>query len=146
MTWTLVGHSSRPAPSAPLRGIAHMRFGRLRRWWPAIPVIATLLIVYAAMPGRSTFTISPATTYVTGPADEEGFVDYQTALNARLGAGIAPENNANVLIVQALGPHPERGTMPPDYWQWLGIEPPPEQGAYFIGRYRYFEANIKDQE
>src|SRR5262249_24985427 len=86
------------------------------------------------------------TTYVTGPADEEGFVDYQTALNARLGAGIAPENNANVLIVQALGPHPERGTMPPDYWQWLGIEPPPEQGAYFIGRYRYFEANIKDQE
>src|SRR5262245_37769653 len=146
MTWTLVGHSSRPAPSAPLRGIAHMRFGRIRRWWPAIPAIATLLIVYAAMPGRSTFTISPETTYVTGPADDEGFVDYQTALNARLSAGIPAEINANALIVQALGPHPEGGTMPPGYWQWLGVECPPEEGSYFVDRRKYYEANMKDQE
>src|SRR5262245_21287584 len=146
MTWTLVGHSSRPAPSAPLRGIAHMRFGRIRRWWPAIPAIATLLIVYAAMPGRSTFTISPETTYVTGPADDEGFVDYQTALNARLSAGIPAEINANALIVQALGPHPEGGTMPPGYWQWLGVECPPEDGSYFVDRRKYYEAKMKDEE
>jgi hypothetical protein len=122
-----------------------MRFRRLRRWWPAIPVIATLLIVYAAMPGRSTFTISPETTYVTGPADDEGFVDYSTALNARLSQGVPAEKNANVLIVQALGPHPEGGAMPPGYWQWLGVESPPEHGDYFIGRNKYFEANIKDR-
>jgi len=127
-------------------GTTLMRLRRLRRLWPAIPVIATLLIVYAAMPGRSTFTISPETTYVTGPADDEGFIDYSTALNARLVQGIPPENNANVLIVQALGPHPERGNLPPSYWQWLGIEPPPEEGTYFISRYRYFEANIKGRE
>jgi hypothetical protein len=123
-----------------------MRLRRLRRWWPAIPVVATLLIVYAAMPGRSTFTISPETTYVTGPADDDGFVDYSTALNARLSQGVPPEKNANVLIVQALGPHPEGGTMPPGYWQWLGMECPPEQGSYFIGRNKYFEANMQDRE
>jgi hypothetical protein len=93
---------------------------------------AVALLICAAWPGCSTFTIDPETTYVTGPLDKHGYVDYVTALNERLSKGIKPEDNANVLIWQALGPHPEGGTMPPEYFQWLGIESPPEQGEYLV--------------
>jgi len=82
------------------------------------------LLAFAAWPGSSTFTVSPQTTYVTGPLDKDGYVDYVTALNERLGKGITPEKNANVLICQALGPHPEGSILPAEYFQWLGIDPP----------------------
>jgi hypothetical protein len=120
------------------------RLRRIRRWWPAIPVALAALLVYAAWPGRSTFTVSPETTYVTAPLDDKGYVDYQTALNERLGKDVAPETNANVLIWQALGPHPEGATMPPEYFKWLGVASPPEAGEYFIDRDKYFEKHLND--
>ena len=39
---------------------------------------------------------------VTGPLDQEGYVDYPAALNDRLGKGVKPERNANVLLWKAL--------------------------------------------
>src|SRR5262249_33686071 len=99
----------------------------------SILAVVAVLVVYAAWPGRSTFTISPETTYITGPLDKDGYVDYVTALNARLSEGIKPGENANVLIWQALGPRPEGGdSMPPEYFRWLGIESPSEDGEYFV--------------
>jgi len=121
------------------------RLRRLRRWWPVLPVAFAVLVVYAAWPGRWTFTVSPETTYVTEPLDADGFVDYPTALNRRLGQGVTAETNANVLIWQALGPHPEGATLPPEYFQWLGSPQPPEQGEYFIDSDKYFDAHLKDQ-
>src|ERR1051326_511148 len=103
-----------------------------RRWKIVLGIVATLLfaLVWAAWPGKSTFTVSPETTYVTGPLDKDGDVDYVTALNERLSQGVTPENNANVLIWQALGPRPEGGDgMPEEYWKWLGIGPPPAGGG-----------------
>src|SRR5262249_15808975 len=44
----------------------------------------------------------------------------------------------------ALGPHPEGATMPPDYFKWLGVPSPPEDGVYFIDRDKYFEKHLKD--
>jgi hypothetical protein len=120
-----------------------IRLRRLRRYWLVPAILFAALLVYAAWPGRSTFTISPETTYVTEPVDAQGYIDYPTALNERMGKGITPENNANVLIWQALGPHPEGGTMPPEYFKWLGIEQPPEQGEYLISSDKYFQANLK---
>jgi hypothetical protein len=108
---------------------------RRRRSKIALGIVAALLValVWVAWPGKSTFTVSPETTYVTGPLDKDGYVDYVTALNERLSQGVAPENNANVLIWQALGPRPEGSDpMPEEYWKWLGIAPPPEGGEYFI--------------
>ena len=122
-----------------------MRFRRFRRWWLMVLVGAVALLVYAAWPGRSTFTISPETTYITEPLDENGQVDYQAALNERLGRGVTPETNANVLIWQALGPHPEGATMPPAYFQWLGVESPPDDGEYFFDSDKYFNAFLKDR-
>jgi hypothetical protein len=68
-----------------------------------------------------------------------------TALNERLSKGITPENNANVLIWQALGPHPEGGTMPSEYFHLLGIESPPEQGEYLVGWPLKEDQKIRDR-
>jgi hypothetical protein len=83
------------------------------------------------------FTIGKETTYVTGPLDKEGYVDYAAALNKRLSKGITPANNACVLIWKALGPHPEGANMSPEFFKWLGIAEPPEKGDYFIDLTRY---------
>src|SRR5436305_5271729 len=77
------------------------------------------------------FTIGKETTYVTGPVDADGYIDYAAALNERLGKGIKPADNANVLLWKAFGPHPEGTKMPPDFFKHLGIEAPPERGDYF---------------
>jgi hypothetical protein len=109
---------------------------RRYRWlWISLTAFVLLIIagfIYAAWPGRSTFTVSPETTYVTGPLDKDGCVDYVTALNERLRGNIKPEENANVLLWQALGPKPEGAPVSPAHFQWLGIDPPPEVGEYFI--------------
>ncbi len=118
---------------------------RRRLWLTLLGVFLCVvgLLVFAAWPGSSTFTISPETTYITEPLDKHGYVDYVTALNERLRTGITPENNANVLIWQALGPHPEGGTMPDEYFQWLGIDAPPEEGEYFVGWQKYLKQRVK---
>src|SRR5215831_96631 len=72
------------------------------------------------------------TTYVTGPLDNDGYVDYEAALNERLGKGITPETNANVLLWRALGPQPESRKMPDEFFKLLGIEAPPAKGDYFV--------------
>ncbi len=119
------------------------RLRRIRRRWLVIPAFLTILLIYAAWPGRWTYTISPETTYVTEPVDADGYVDYPTALNERMGKGITPDNNANVLIWKALGPHPEGATMPVEYFRWLGIDQPPEEGDYLIDSNKYFKANLE---
>jgi len=89
------------------------------------------------------FTVGKETTYVTGPVDADGYIDYAAALNERLGKGIKPQDNANVLLWKAFGPHPEGTKMPPDYFKWLGIEAPPERGKYLIGLERYIRERLK---
>jgi hypothetical protein len=121
-----------------------MRIRRVFRFWPALVVVPAALVVYAVWPARYTYTVSPETTYITEPLDAGGFVDYQAAVNDQLAKGVTPENNANVLIFQALGPHPEGGTMPPEYFRRLGVPQPPEAGEYFIGWDKYFQAHLKD--
>ena len=77
------------------------------------------------------FTISKETTFVAGPLDKDGYVDYEAALNDRLAKGVTPATNANVLIWKALGPRPEGKGQPPGFFRRLGIEEPPEDGEYF---------------
>jgi hypothetical protein len=66
-----------------------------------------------------------------------------TALNKRLAVGVTPENNAAVLIWQALGPQGDAARVPPQYFAWLGIARPPERGDYFISFERYVEVHLK---
>ncbi len=117
---------------------------RRKKWLLSIGIAILSLVVTLAWPGRIKYTVSAETTFITEPLDAKGHPDYVAALNQRLGQGITPEQNANVLIWQALGPRPEGGSgMPPEYFQLLGIEPPSDKGDYFIDRDAYFARHLK---
>jgi len=78
------------------------------------------------------------------PADKDGKIDYEAALHDRLGAGITPEKNANVLLWKAFGPTPEGGPgMPAEFYRRMGIEEPPKQGNYFVGLTAFARDHLK---
>ncbi len=81
---------------------------------------------------RAKITVSKETTFVTEPLREDGYVDYVAALNQAASEGVTPENNAAVLLWQALGPAdiPEGGRE--RFFRLLGIRPLPENGDYFV--------------
>src|SRR5262245_62738862 len=85
-------------------------------------------------PPEKKFPVGKETTVADGPLDKDGYVDYEAALNERLGKGITPEKNANVLLWMAMGPRPEGGTkgMPPEYFKARGIEEPPAEGSSVV--------------
>ena len=92
------------------------------------------------------FTIGKETTYVLGPLDQDGYIDYAAALNERLKQGVTPANNAAVLLWKAIGPRPEGTPMPAEFYKWLGIEEPPERGEYFIGIESYIKDRLKIED
>jgi hypothetical protein len=81
---------------------------------------------------RGRFTISKATTHLSEPVDSDGYLDYVAALNERLSKGVTPENNANVLIWNTLGPNPTGTRIPPVFFEKLGIPAPPPEGEYYV--------------
>jgi hypothetical protein len=90
------------------------------------------------------FPVGKETTYVTGPLDKEGYIDYLAALNARLGKGIVPEKNANVLLWKAFGPTREDGDeTPAEFFKRLGMNEPPRDGAYLIELRTYLKDRLK---
>jgi len=85
-------------------------------------------------------TISKETTFIEGPLDERGGVDYLAALNARCSRGVTPENNAAVLLWQAFGPPEIPEPLHRQFCVTLGMEPLPEEGAYLLSDEKYLEA------
>lgn len=108
-------------------------------WLAMMSIIMGFLVLAADDPPKKEqdkkkpgFTISKETTYVTGPLREGGYIDYVAALNERMKQGVTPENNAMVLLVRALGPAPEGGPIPAEYFKLMGCEPPALGGKYFV--------------
>jgi hypothetical protein len=108
-----------------------------------VPLVLLLLLPAEDKPTPK-LPLGKETTYITKPLDKEGYIDYESALNDRLGKSITPEKNANVLIWKALGPTPEgsRG-MPDEFFKRLGIDRPPEKGDYFTGLSTYLRDHAK---
>jgi hypothetical protein len=77
-------------------------------------------------------TVSKETTFLEGPLTEDGYVDYRAALNAMLSEGVTPENNAAVLLWQCSGPKGIAEENREEFFKLLGIDPLPEEGAYFV--------------
>lgn len=83
----------------------------------------------AAVPAPK-ITISKETTHFTEPLRPDGFVDYLMAVNQHFGKDITAENNACVLLYQAMGPKPEGARQPDRFFQLMGVEPLPDDGPY----------------
>jgi hypothetical protein len=95
----------------------------------AIPL---LLLAVGDEPVKPKLPLGKDTTVVNGPLDKNGYIDYEAALNERLGKGIKPEQNANVLLWQVFGPRPGGTKVPAEYFKWLGAPEPPAKGDYFV--------------
>ncbi|MEZ6143127.1 MAG: hypothetical protein R3B84_21395 [Zavarzinella sp.] len=96
--------------------------------WRILGILVIGFLVWMFWPAQFTRTISYETTRITTPVDDQGFLDYETPLNEMVKGDIKPEENAMVLLVQAIGPKPEGTKMPPEYYSWLEIEEPKENG------------------
>ncbi len=91
-----------------------------------------------------TFTIGKNTTYVAGPVQKDGHIDYAAALNERLSKGVTPESNANVGFWKALGPNPvtvRGGKVPAGFFDKLGIQTPPASGDHFVTLFQATQAS-----
>ncbi len=114
---------------------------RQRRWiWLLLTLVLAGLFVLAwvfwpvsAPPLR----IARDTTYLTGPLNSDGTVNYLAALNQLLSDGATPENNAAIPIFQALGPEMIDATARAAVLQDLGISQLPPPGQCFV-RYEDF--------
>ena len=107
---------------------------------------AVLLAVVGRVPGHPPPADVPRSyTRVTGPPDNYGGIDYEAALNARLGRWVTPEANAMVGLWRALGPRPEGGDgMPARYFELLGTGEP-LVGDFLIDQRRFASSRHLDQ-
>ncbi len=106
-----------------------------------------LLFLVAAEPTTGPkVPVGKETTYVNGPLDKDGFIDYEAALNERLRKNIVPEKNGAVLMWKVLGPRPDDGRgMPAGYFKQLGSAEPPLNGDYYVKTGRFIK-NLKLQQ
>lgn len=81
---------------------------------------------------KAKFTVSKETTYLLGPLDKHGYIDYAAAVNERQHRGVTPASNANVLLWQAFGPRPFGEAVPADLFQQMGMQPLPAAGDYSL--------------
>jgi len=84
------------------------------------------------------FKLGKDTTYVTGPLDKDGYIDYESALNERLKGKTTPDTNAVVLLLKCFGPKPEGADLHPDFYKALGVSAPPEKGDYLVPGSKFF--------
>ena len=86
-------------------------------------------------------------TYLTGPLDKDGYIDYATALNDRFGKGVTSANNANVLIWKAIGPKPGGAkNRPAEFYRLMGMDEPPEKGSFVRLSVIVRDQGIADEE
>jgi len=101
-------------------------------WWGWSLVSA----VRSAASGPA-ITVSKETTFIEGPLDEDGNVDYVAALNALSSGGVTPENNAVVLFWQAFGPGRPMDQVSDRFFEMIEMERPPKDGQYLIAEEDY---------
>lgn len=108
-------------------------FANDRPSWILLGLCAVLLI-YAprvGFKGDRPIRISRETTFLTEPLGPDGYVDYRAALENAASRGVTPDNNAAVLIWQAVGPSTVVRHHESEYFKLLKIDPPPVSGPYF---------------
>jgi hypothetical protein len=108
------------------------------------PTQDTPQVKKAAEKSKPPFTISKETTRLTEPLRADGRVDYVAALNKICSEGVTPENNAVVLLLQAVGPEVFESEHREQNYRMLGIKPLPDKGDYLI-HYEKFQPEVKSE-
>ena len=105
---------------------------------------AGILVQEKSSPGRA-ITLSKETTRVSGPLNEDGYVDYMQVINQRMSDGVTTENNANVLLWKAIGPQPysEGAAVGPAFFKLMNTEMLPKTGDYFTPLEVFAEKELK---
>lgn len=110
-------------------------------------LLAGMVVAPAWADPKPRITVGKDTTFVVGPLDKDGYVDFVAALNDLRGKGVTPDTNAAVPIWQALGPRPDGKPKPAAFFKHLGLKEPPADGDYFvdIGPFLRDRLGITDQ-
>ena len=91
-------------------------------------------------------TVSKETTRFTRPLRDDGSLDCLALLNEIASKDVTPENNAAVLIWQAVGPKEIPQEHREKFFKKLGAPCPPEEGDYLIELHRYSDALKSENE
>jgi len=117
--------------------------------WTVFGGMSALLLLLAAIAiwvnfgqGWPAIRVSRETTHITEPLTPNGMPDYVAALNERMGAGVTPESNAVVLLLQAVGPRLHGAeTKPGDQLaDELGVPRLPASGDYLLSQEQYLNS------
>jgi len=100
----------------------------------------------AARPGKVHITVSKGTTYVLGPRNPDGTIDYVAAANALLSKGVTRENNAAIPLLRVLGPNALDEKMRDRTLKALGLDALPADGDYFLSKDEYVEKAYPDDD
>jgi len=92
---------------------------------------------------QTEITFSRETTRVSSPLTRDGYIDYMLVINQHMSVGVTPENNANVLLWQAIGPHSEGADLGPDFFKLMKTEMLPNPGNYFITLRDFAQQRLK---
>ena len=94
----------------------------------------------ATQPAKVNITIGKDTTYITGPLNADGTMNYVAYINAKHSKGVTPENNAAVLMLRALGPEIWPEEVRAKAFEKMGITAPPLNGDYFVTVDQYVDS------
>ena len=83
-------------------------------------------------PAKVELTVSKETTYLLGPLNPDGTVNYVAAMNEMLGRGVTKANNAAMVLLQAFGPELLYEKARPNMLKALGMADLPAAGAYYV--------------
>lgn len=75
--------------------------------------------------------IAADTTYLTGPKDSNGQIDYIAAMNQQGMDGVTLENNAALCIIDSIHPRYTLGRTEVEFYGMVGRSVPPMEGDYF---------------
>jgi hypothetical protein len=116
-----------------------------KAWWVLgiVLVLLGILATYLHWPVDNRIIVSRQTTYIEGPLNPDGTVNYVAALDAILAEGVTSENNAAPELIQALGPRTLDPATRSQTLRRLGMDELPADGNYFQAWDEWAEANPK---
>lgn len=116
----------------------------------AVGVLNAAIVGFAIMrllpKDASPIPIGRDTTFVVGPLDAEGRVDYLAALNERYARDVDPAENSLVAMWSVFGGKSMKPLPPDDYFQALKMSPPTADRSLFVEYHELVEELAKGDE